>query len=139
MLGRSLLVAAACIVAAATCIAAGSACSGVRSTDKAKGTGGTGGGPTMTGQPIGDSGVCFGDPSDPCAVCRCNACGAATAACETNTACVAAESQFNKCALMMPGTDAVSLAPCRDAANASNAMAGPYLDCLIASCADKCL
>jgi hypothetical protein len=138
MLGRSLLVAAACIVAAATYIAAGSACSGVRSTDKVRGTGGAGG-TTMTGQPVGDSGVCFGDPGDPCAVCRCENCGALTAACETDTACVAAESGFNRCAQTVPGTDAVSLAPCRDAANTSNAKAGPYLDCLIASCTDKCL
>jgi hypothetical protein len=138
MLSRSLLIAAACIVATAACVAAGSACSGVRSTDKARGTGGTGG-TTMTGQPIGDSGVCFGDPGVPCIVCTCTNCGALTAACETDTACVAAQNDFNGCAQRAPGTDAASLAPCRDAANTASAKAGPYLDCLIASCADKCI
>jgi hypothetical protein len=85
------------------------------------------------------AGVCHGDPTDQCAVCRCTSCGPVTGACQADATCVTAEAAFNSCAARAPGTDAASLAPCRDAANQSSAKAGPYLDCLIASCADKCL
>jgi hypothetical protein len=93
----------------------------------------------MTGDPIGDSGVCFGDPNLPCIVCQCTYCGSLTAACATDTACATAETAFNKCSAMVPSRDPVSLAPCRDTANASSPKAGPYLDCVIAACADICL
>jgi hypothetical protein len=129
---------------AAACIAACSACSGIRSTDKIAGAGGggsadtgAGAGAGMTGTPIGDSGVCFGDPADPCGVCRCTNCGALTAACATDTACAAAESDFYGCASR--AQDPASITQCRDTANAASAKAGPYLDCLIAACAGICI
>jgi hypothetical protein len=121
------LVAAASITAVAACS---------DSKDGSTAAGGAGGGTAMTGDPIGDSGVCFGDPTDLCAVCRCTYCGVVTAACVTDRTCADAESTFKNCAARVAITE---IAQCRDPANAASAKAGPYLDCLVAVCADKCL
>jgi hypothetical protein len=119
------------------CVLANADCSSGSKGIGAGGSNGGGGSLPMPGDPIGDSGVCFGDVTDPCAVCRCTYCGPVTAACVTNADCFNTESAFKGCA--QRAQDATELTQCRDQANAASPKAGPYLDCLIVACSDKCL